>query len=67
MIREHSLWLTWAVERLEEGGGELDGFPWIPVRPVEAGGFGGVSESPEERAWADDWWDSAFLDLEESR
>lgn len=67
MIREHSVWLTWALEKLAGGERELEGFPWIPVRPVDSGGFGEVVASAQGRAWADDWWDSAFLDLEESR
>jgi hypothetical protein len=67
MIREHSLWLTWAVERLAGDDEALEEFPWIPVRPVESGGFGEVTASPQGREWADGWWDSAFLGLEESR
>lgn len=65
MIREHSVWLTWALGRLEEGAEEE--FPWIPTRPVAEGGFAGVTESAGGRLWADEWWDSAFLGLEESR
>lgn len=67
MVREHSLWLTWAMERLTAGEEELESFPWIPVRPVSEGGFGELAASADGRAWAEDWWDSAFLDLEESR
>lgn len=65
MIRQHSLWLTWAVERLAEGAHEE--FPWIPTRPVDAGGFAEVTATSDGRLWADEWWDSAFLGLEESR
>jgi hypothetical protein len=49
MRRLHSAWLTAAFKRGSRP-------PRIPVRKVSDGGWGSMMETPEGRAWAEEFW-----------
>jgi hypothetical protein len=49
----HSVWLTKA---LQQGARP----PRIPTRKVEDGGWGSMMETPEGRAWAEEFWQGAL-------
>jgi hypothetical protein len=51
--RIHSEWLTRAVS-----GQKV--YPRIPVRPAAEGGFSDLLRTPEGRASADQWWETAL-------
>ncbi len=53
MRRVHSRWLSRAVQHGVRP-------PRIPVRKVTDGGWDALMSTPEGRAWADEFWQSAF-------
>lgn len=53
MRRVHSAWLTRALQRGSRP-------PRIPTRKVEDGGWKTLMDTPEGRAWAQDFWDETL-------
>jgi hypothetical protein len=53
MRRFHSAWLSNAFKRGSRP-------PRIPTRKVEDGGWGSMMETPEGRAWAEEFWQGAL-------
>jgi hypothetical protein len=49
----HSAWLTRAMQRGQRP-------PRIPTRKVEDGGWGSMMETPDGRAWAEEFWQGAL-------
>lgn len=49
----HSVWLTKAIRHGARP-------PRIPVRRVSEGGWSTLIETPEGRAWADEFWQSTL-------
>jgi hypothetical protein len=49
----HSVWLTKALQRGSRP-------PRIPTRKVEDGGWAKLMETPEGRAWAEEFWQGAL-------
>jgi hypothetical protein len=57
--RLHSRWLTRAVEARRV-------YPKIPVRPVDQGGFSGLTSTAEGRLMCDGWWYQALGQVEDA-
>jgi hypothetical protein len=53
MRRFHSAWLSAAFKRGARP-------PRIPTRKVSDGGWGSMMETPEGRAWAEEFWQGAL-------
>jgi hypothetical protein len=55
MIAETSAWLTWALDH-DLDASATTGWPRIPRRRVDLGGFGNLIHHPGARAAVHHWW-----------
>lgn len=57
--RVHSVWLSRALQR-----GRV--LPRIPTKPVSDGGFAAIMTTREGSQWAQEWWDEALEQAEDT-